>query len=408
LNRGKTEPTRGFGRTGLGEREPALVTGVALVPVILRTAAAIGGRVRRRKDGGASMSALPRILVTALVAAVVSCLFFLSYGYATHAPRPHDVRIEVVGANGAATRVNEVFDRAVPGGFDVEPAADEAAAHEDVATGKAYGAIIDRPIGPVGLLTASASGLAVQQIVTRATTAYALVQRRAIVQKDVVPLPPSDAAGVSAFFLQLGLLIPGLLVSVLLYLIGRRSRVWARISGAVVYALCAAALGVLVMDTAFGALTGAAAALFGISVLAAMAFVVTVAALQAAFGLPGTAVAAAVLLIVGNPVNGVTVAAPLLPDGYRQIASAFPNNATVRAIKDQIYFGGQHSPKALLILSAWIVGGFLIIGIAGWLHLRQRRRAEHSPADIYAKPIIGRRLPTTTPNESASPMPDST
>jgi hypothetical protein len=93
-------------------------------------------------------------------------------------------------------------------------------------------------------------------------------------------------------------------------------------------------------------------------------------------------VAAAVLLIVGNPLNGATVATPLLPDGYRQIAPALPNNATVRAIKDQIYFGGQHSPTALLILSAWVVGGFLIIGIADWLHLRQRRQAVHSPADL--------------------------
>jgi hypothetical protein len=353
------------------------------------------------------MSVLRRILAIALVAAVVSCLFFLSYGYATHAPRPHDVRIEVVGPSGAAARANAVLDRAIPGGFDVEPAANEVAARDDVATGKAYGGIIDPPIGPVRLLTASAGGLAVQQIVIRAATAYALVQGRGLVKQDVVPLPPSDAAGVSAFFLQLGLLIPGLLVSVLLYLVGRRSRVWVRFSGAVVYAVFAAALGVLVMDAGFGALTGAPAALFGISVLAAMAFVVTVAALQAAFGLLGTALAAAVLLIIGNPLNGVTVAVPVLPDGYREIAPAFPNNAAVRAIKDQIYFGGQHSPKALLILSAWIVGGFLVIGIADWLHLRQRRRAMHSPADIYAKPIVSRRLPTTTPTESASPTPDS-
>ena len=399
MNRAKTELTWGFSLTGLGRRRPTAGQ-AALAPVNLGTVSAIGGRVRLRKDGGASMSLLRRILVIALVAAVVSCLFFLSNGYATHAPRPHDVRIEVVGANGAAARVNAVFGHAVPGGFDVASAADEAAARDDVATGKAYGAIIDASIGPVGLLTAGARGLAVQQIVTRAATAYALLQGRGIVQKDVVPLPPSDAAGVSAFFLQLGLLIPGLLVSVLLYLVGRRSRVWARFSGGVVYAMCAAALGVLVMDAVFGALTGAPAALFGISVLAAMAFVVTVAALQTVFGLPGTAVAAVVLLIVGNPLNGVTVAVPLLPDGYRQIAPAFPNNAAVRAIKDQIYFGGQHSPKALLILSAWIVGGFLVIGIADWLHLRQLRRTAHSPADIYAKPIVGRRLPTATPPDS--------
>lgn len=354
------------------------------------------------------MSAFRRILVIACVAAIVSCLFILSYGYATHAPRPHAVRVEVVGANGVAARADALFERAVPGGFDVRAAADEQAARNDVKTGKAYGAIVERPTGPIGLLTAGAGGLPVQQIVTRAATAYALVQGRNLVQSDVVPLPSSDAAGVSAFFLQLGLLIPGLLVSVLFYLVGRRSRLWARFGGAGVYALFAAALGVLVMDPGLGALTGAPAALFGIAALAAMAFVVTVAALQAAFGLAGTAVAAALLLIVGNAVNGVTVAVPLLPDGYRQIAPAFPNNATVRAVKDQIYFGGQHSPKALLILSAWLVGGVLVILVADWLHLRQRRQAIHSPADIYAKPIVSRRLPRSTPTENEGPAPEST
>jgi hypothetical protein len=353
------------------------------------------------------MGALRRILVIALVASVVSCLFVLSYGYATHAPRPHGVRIEVVGGNAAAARARAAFGRAVPGGFDVQPAADAAVARNDVQTGKASGAIIEAPTGPVRVLTAGAGGLAVQQAVTRAAAAYALVRGRAIAQTDVVPLPPSDAAGLSAFFLDLGLLIPALLVSVLIYLIGRRSRVWVRLSGGVVYALCAAALGALVMDAGFGALTGAPAALFGIAALAAMAFVVTVAAVQAAFGLPGTGVAAALLLVVGNAINGATVATPMLPDGYRQIAPAFPNNAEIRAVKDQIYFGGQHSPKALLVLSAWIVGGLLVIGIADGLHLRQRRQAVHSPADVYARPIVSRRPPGRTSTETGSPAPDS-
>jgi hypothetical protein len=353
------------------------------------------------------MTALRRILPIALVAAIVSSLFVLSYGYATHEPRPHDLRIEFVGADGAAARASAVFDHAVPGGFDIRPAADEVTARNDVKTDKAYGEIIDPPIGPIGVLTAGASGLAVQQIVTRAATAFAFAQGRGVVQNDVVPLPPNDAAGVSAFFLQLGLLIPGLLVSVLFYLIGRRSRVWARFSGAVLYAVCAAALGVLVMDAVFGALTGAPGALFGICVLAAMAFVSTVAALQTLFGFPGTAVAAAVLLIVGNILNGATIARPLLPNVYRQIAPAFPNNAMVRAVKDQIYFGGQHSPKALLILSAWFVGALIVIGIADWIHLMQRRKAVHSPSDIYAKPIVSRPLAKPAPAQPTDPPPDS-
>jgi hypothetical protein len=353
------------------------------------------------------MSAFRRILAIALVAAAVSCMFVLSYGYAAHAPRPHGVRVEVVGANGAAASVSTAFERAVPGGFDVVPAADEAAARDDVSTGTASGAIVLPPVGPLQVVTAGAGGLAVQQVVTRAATAYAFAQGRAIAQVDLVPLPSSDAGGVSAFFLQLGLLIPGLLVSILFYLIGRRSRLWARLSGGVVYALCAAALGVLVMDAVFSALTGAPAALFGIAALAAMAFVVTVAALQAVFGLPGTAVAAAVLLIVGNAVNGATVATPLLPDGYRQIAPAFPNNAAVRAIKDQIYFGGHHALEPLLILSAWIAGGLLIIALADLLHLQQRRQAVQSSADIYAKPMVSRRLPRPTAAATGDSASDS-
>ncbi|GIH20531.1 hypothetical protein [Rugosimonospora africana] len=67
-----------------------------------------------------------------------------------------------------------------------------------------------------------------------------------------------------------------------------------------------------------------------------------------------------------------------------QAAPASPNNAMTRAVRDQIYFGGQHSPTALLVLSAWIVGGLLVIGIADWVHLLHRRYAVHSLADICA------------------------
>jgi hypothetical protein len=79
---------------------------------------------------------------------------------------------------------------------------------------------------------------------------------------DVVPLPAGDRAGLSAFVFELGLLLPSVIGSV------------------------------LALDTIYGALTGASAALIGVGFFGSLTFVAFVTACQAVTGLPGTGLAA--------------------------------------------------------------------------------------------------------------------
>jgi hypothetical protein len=92
-----------------------------------------------------------------------------------------------------------------------------------------------------------------------------------------------------------------------LFLLGRRFRLWWRVSAAVLFALLAACGSVLALDAIFGALTGATATLIGVGFLGALTFVAFVTACQAVTGLPGTGLAALVFVFIGNAVSGGTV-----------------------------------------------------------------------------------------------------
>jgi hypothetical protein len=216
---------------------------------------------------------------------------------------------------------------------------------------------------------------------------------------DIVPLPSGDRAGQSAFVFQVGLLIPGVIGSVGFYLFGRRTRLWLRVAAAAGYATVSAAFGVLVLDTWLGALTGAPWSLLGLGALASGAFLLTMAALHAVFGLPGTAVGAAALLVVGNAINGSSVPVPLLPAGYRQLALWLPNGAAVRAFRDDVYFRGHDQGQPLLTLALWIGAALVVIALVDQIHLHHRRHTSLPHERIHASPAIAllRRGSTATP-----------
>lgn len=319
-----------------------------------------------------------------LGAAVFSGLFTLSYGYAIHAPHPHDVPIDVVAPSSVVAHVRDVL----AGGFDVRSRGDEPDARRDIEDTSSYGALVVPPSGPVSVLTAGAGGVSVQQIVTTALDTVAHQLGRSTAAVDVVPLPSGDRAGQSAFVFEIGLLIPGVIGSVGFYLFGRRTRLWLRVASAVGYASISAVFGVLVLDAWLGALTGAPWSLLGLGALASAAILLTMAALHSVFGLPGTALGAGLLLVVGNAVNGSSVPVPLLPAGYRQVALWLPDGAAVRAFRDDVYFAGHGQGQSLLALVLWIGAALVIIAAVDLVHLRHHRRTRVAREHIYAAPVI--------------------
>jgi hypothetical protein len=327
-----------------------------------------------------------RLFAIAIAAALVSFVLTLSFGFADHAPSPHGVRIAVAGPAGFAAELTTGLAHAAPGGFTVVSAPSALAAIGSVRSQSAAGGLVTGVTGPVTIVTAGAAGLSQQQAITAALTAAAAALHRQARPLDLAPLPASDRAGLSVFVFELGLLIPSVIGGVGLFLLGRRFRLWWRVSAAVLFALLAACGSVLALDAIFGALTGATAALIGVGFLGSFAFVAFVTACQAVTGLPGTGLAALVFVFIGNAVSGGTVPFAFLPDGFRQVAPWLPNGAIVSAARDVVYLPQSNPGHPLLVLGIWLAGSLAVLACVDLLHLAERRRAPERKAEIYATP----------------------
>jgi hypothetical protein len=327
----------------------------------------------------------PRRLFAIAVAAAVACFILtLSYGYADHAPAPHGVRIAVAAPPAVAQELAAGLAHAAPGGFTVTAAPSAAAVKTSVLSQAAAGGLITGPAGPAVIVTAAAAGPAQQQAITTALTAAATALHRPARTLDVAPLPPGDRAGLSVFVFELGLLIPSVLASIGLFFAGRRLRLWWRLTAAAAFALLAAVGSILVLDVIFGALTGAPAALAGVGFLGALTFVAFVTACQAVTGLPGTGLAALVLVFTGNAVSDGTIPFAFLPAGFRQVAPWLPNGAIVSTARDVTYLPASNLLHPLLVLGIWLAASLAVLAAVDLLHLAERRRAPGQQADIYA------------------------
>ena len=327
----------------------------------------------------------PRRLFAIAVAAAAACFILtLSYGYADHAPAPHGVRVAVAAPPGFTAELTAGLAHAAPGGFTVMAAPSAAAVRSSVLSQSAAGGLVTGAAGPVTIVTAAAAGSSQQQAVTAALTAAAAAMHRPARTLDVAPLPAGDRAGLSVFVFELGLLIPSVLASIGLYFLGRRLRVWWRVGAAAAFALLAACGSVLVLDVIFGALTGVPWALIGVGMFGALTFVAFVTGCQAVTGLPGTGLAALVLVFVGNAVSDGTVPFAFLPEGFRQVAPWLPNGAIVSAARDVTYLPASDLAHPLLVLGIWLAASLAVLAAVDLLHLAEGRRTPDQQADIYA------------------------
>lgn len=329
-----------------------------------------------------------QLFVVAVLAAVISLLITLSFAYADHSPAPHGVRIAVAAPGPVTHELAAGLSRVEPGGFRLVRAGSARTAVRLVRTQAAAGALVVPAAGPVTIVTAAASGSSQQQAITVALTTAAGTMRRSVHPLDVAPLPPGDRAGLSSFVFELGLLIPSVIGSVGLFLLGVRFRIWWRVAAAALFSLLGGLTSFLVLDVTFGALTGSGAALIAIGIFGALSFVLTISALQSVLGMPGTGLAVLLLVFLGNAVSGGTVPIAFLPDVFRQVAPWLPNAAIVSAARDVIYFSGNDLAHPLTVLSLWAGGALATLVGVDLLHMRARRRSDLPAHRIHSTPGV--------------------
>jgi hypothetical protein len=337
------------------------------------------------------ISAIPgrrRLFAIAVLAGLLGLGITLSFGYADHDPKPHNVRVAVAATPAVRAKLAAGLRRAAPSSFDLVTAASVAAAIGSVRSQSTAGALIVPRNGAVTVVTAGAEGLLQQQAIMAALTAASQSMDRPAKPLDVAPLSAGDRSGLSSFVFGLGLLIPSVIGGIGVFLLGMRLRLWWRVAAATLFALLAACGGVLALDTVLGALTGASGALIGIGFLGALSFVLFVAALQAVVGLPGTGLAAVAFIFVGNAISGGSVPIGFLPGGFREIAPWLPNGAIIRGTRDVVYFHGHDLGHPLLVLGLWPVLALAVLAGVDHIHRSERRQRPHEAHDIYRTPAV--------------------
>ncbi|GGK26151.1 membrane protein [Streptomyces camponoticapitis] len=304
------------------------------------------------------MSATPtrRMIGVMLLIPLIAALALAAFAWPAARVAPHEVPVGVAGPASATAPLQQGFERR-PDAFEVHRYDDEAAARAAIADRDIYGAVVATPRGP-HLLTASAASPAVAQLLRDAMTAQAPEGTEAQVT-DVVATPAGDprgsALGASMLPLALAGVATGALVS-LLALRGVRA-VGALFGAAALAGLTATALAHSWLDVIAGN-WWAEAGVFALAVLAAGS---TVAGLAALLGRPGIGLGAMLMVLVGNPLSGVSSAPELLPESVGPLGQWLPPGASGSLLRSVAFFDGNAALGPALVLGLWAALGLAAV-----------------------------------------------
>src|SRR5690242_4415002 len=154
----------------------------------------------------------PVIAVVLLLTAVLTVLL-IAFAWPAARSAPRDLPVAVAGPSQAVAQVQAGLEQAMPGGFEITAVADRTAAVRKIEDRAVYGAIVLDPAQPE-VLTASAGGPAVAQILTQLATRVSPEHPAKVT--DVVPLPADDPRGAGLAAGALPLVIGGIMAAAVL------------------------------------------------------------------------------------------------------------------------------------------------------------------------------------------------
>jgi hypothetical protein len=327
-----------------------------------------GGLAARVKKAALSPENRKLVITLAGVLAVVF-IFVSSNVAANHDPKPHGLPVGVVGPPRLVSATARQLDRRAPGAFQILGYRSPAAARTAILHRSVYGAFDPGP--PPSLLTADAASLSVATLLQKTFTAAARAQGAPLIVHDLVPLPPADPNGATAFSATLSLIIAGVLGSSMLYQVARGRAVAVHLSAVLALGIGAGLLTALATSVIVGgSFTSQFLAVWGVAALFVLALALPIAFFQRLLGLPGTGVGLVAFIVVGDPSSGGATAPQLLPDPWRAISQALPPGAAVTAMRDVVYFHGYGATRALIVLGTYAALGAILAIITDRIRTR--------------------------------------
>ncbi|MGV0811231.1 ABC transporter permease [Mycolicibacterium boenickei] len=303
----------------------------------------------------AALRAAGIVTVLTIAIAIVAIAFALPASRS----KPHDVPIGAAGPQAATSQVAERLEQQAPGAFAVTYYPGEDALREAILNRNVYGGIAFGPQGP-SLLTATGGSPAVAQLLTQIGNGIAAQSGTALHTEDLAPPTNQDPRGTGLAASALPITLAGILPAVALLLVLKRE-VWTRLTAMIAFAPVAGTTIAALLHYVFGSIDsnfwGVAAGL----TLGIAAAGLLVLGLGSLFGKAGLAVGAALALLLGNPLSGLTAAPEMLPAGWGQLGQLLPQGATATLLRCTAYFGGAGADTAIIVLSCWAIVGLLLV-----------------------------------------------
>ncbi|GAA3449893.1 ABC transporter permease [Dactylosporangium matsuzakiense] len=307
------------------------------------------------------------LLLTALLSVIM-----VAFAWPATRAGVHDIPLAVAGPAPAAAQVVKQLEAKRPGAFDVRVVDDTAAAERLIRDRQVYGAI-DLSSGKPQLIVASAASPAVAQALQQVAQGLSAGQSDVVV-RDLVPLPVDDprGAGLAAGSLPLvlgGIIAAGLLTSLIVG-IGRR------VAGALAFAVTGGLALVAILQYWLGSLDGDYWLNSGVVALSIAATALAILGLESLLGMRGLALGAATMMLLGNPLSGLTSAPEMLPAGWGTFGQYLPPGAAGSLLRSTAFFDGAGSAEHVWVLTAWAVFGLLLVGLAAVRKSRSRQAPE--------------------------------
>jgi hypothetical protein len=304
------------------------------------------------------------VVVLTIAIAVVAIAFALPAARS----KPTDVPIGIAGPQAATSQVAERLEQQAPGAFAVTYYPGEEALREAILNRNVYGGIAFGPGGPA-LLTAGGASPAIAQLLTQIGSGISAQTGIPLRTEDLAPPTSGDPRGTGLAASALPITLAGLLPAIALVL-ALKHEVWTRLIAMVVFAGVAGVTIAALLRYVFGSIE---ANFWGVSAglaLGVAAAGLAMLGLGSLFGRLGLSLGAALAVLIGNPLSGLTSAPEMLPAGWGAFGQFLPQGANATLLRSTAHFGGAGATAAIIVLSCWAAVGVSMVVIAA---LRQAR-----------------------------------
>ncbi|MGC5248589.1 ABC transporter permease [Gordonia sp. DT219] len=345
------------------------------MPILERTAD-LWRRYRRSRF-------LPATVVT-LLCGVAVALFVGSYTYATANPHPENIPIAVVG--GVPDQQSQTFESeletAMGSSLDVHHVADRGAGIEALNQQQVFAVVeVSNADRHMALDLSSASGQAVAALLEQVLPQTAQRAGYSVTVADLHPLQHTDPHGLTVFYMTIASVVVGFVGAIQLGVQARDLKSWERIAFTVAYATLGSLLATVTVDSIVQTLD-----LPFVEAWFTMAFTMFTCGMvftmfSSLVGRWAILPTWGVMILLGNPYSGGSVAWPLLPRLLATIGRYLPPGASVNALHTAVYFHGHQHLEPYVVLAVWSLLGMSVYLIRQHLFGERGTRADQDTAD---------------------------